>query len=365
MSQDEKPRSFSDGSTAKGAQRLAAPLDPYRDWLGISTLERPPSPYQFLGLRELENDPLAIAEATRAAKKILRAYQIGQYRTEALALMTEIGQAADLLTNEEKKAAYDAERRQKLLALAQANFPQAELSRPLDDVFADWLGHAEKVGLPVAQLLPDLMQWCLNRPFSWPTRGSMGVPLPLGLWLYFEAAVVGQCVARGPLEKRVLAVKQMQQLLGVSVPLSRIINLDIARRPDSFIETPLVRQASDQPRQLMQIWVDRLAGGGGQGRGLVLKTDSPGYRALAFLLGLVDESGRAIDEPVRPQRVKSSRRPALAGLLGALGALVGRIVAGLRDAAGGHPQLVLAVKIALAVSGVLILLLLLLLALSK
>ena len=359
----QSPSSIPASPDGTGPRR---PLDPYRDWLGIASPERPPSPYQLLGLRELENDSLAIAEAARAAKKTLRAYQIGQYRTEALALMTEIGQAADLLTNEEKKSAYDAQRRQKLLALAQANFPQAELSRPLHDVFADWLGRGEKAGLPISQLLPDLMQWCLQRPFPWPSRGPLGVPLPLGLWLYFEAAVVGQCVARSPLEKRIQAVKQMQQLLGVGAPLSRIINLDIARRPDSFLETPLVRQASDEPRQLMQAWVDRLAkAGGGQGKGVVLEVDSAGYRALAFLLGFVDDSGRAVREPVRPQMTKAARRSASTSLAAALGQAPGQIIAKLRHAAGGYPQLVLAVKIALAVSGLIILLFLLLLVLRK
>jgi hypothetical protein len=346
----------------RGGPRGAA-LDPYRDWLGIMTPERPPSPYQLLGLGELETSQKVVAEAARATKKTVRAYQIGQYRAEALALMTEIGQAADLLTNHEKKAAYDGQRRRRLLDLAKANFPQAELSRPLDEVFAEWLGQCDKAGLPVSRLLPDLMKWCLERPFAWPARGSLGAPLPVGLWVYLDAAVVGQCVAPGPLEARVRAVKQLQALLGVSVPLSRIINLDIVRRPDSFAETDVVRMAADQPRALMQAWIDRLAVAG-RGKGVALDTDSPAYRAMALLLGFVDENGSPIDEPVRPQTIEADRPSALAEMAAGLSDRAAAVLDSFRRWAGGQPQLAMALKIALAIAGGVILLILLLLLLA-
>jgi len=322
----------------------------------VVTAERPPSPYQLLNLRELETNPTAIAEAARAAKKTLRAYQIGQYRAEALALMTEIGQAADLLMNEEKKAAYDAQRRDKLLALARENFPQAEPSRSLDDVFAEWLAGMEKAGLPIAQLLPDLMQWCLGRGIHWPSRGALNVPLPLGLWIYFEAAVVGQCVERGTLDDRRAAVKQLQQMFGVSVPLSRAIILDIARSPDSLKLGPLVRLAVEQPQQVMQSWVDRLVSGeGGKGRATAVRPGSPAYRVMAGLLGLEDETVLAKAELVASANAAPLKWIEKSVSVGA--AAVKRLI----DAAGGRSQLLLAAKVAVFVSllilGLLVLLL--------
>jgi hypothetical protein len=322
-------------------------LDPYRDWLGVTTSERPPSPYQLLNLRELETNPMAIAEAARAAKKTLRAYQIGQYRTEALALMTEIGQAADLLTNEEKKAAYDAQRRERLLTLARENFPQADPSRSLDDAFAEWLTGIEKAGLPIAQLLPDLMQWCLGRTIRWPKRGILNVPLPLGLWIYFEAAVVGQCVERGTLDGRREAVKQIQVALGISAALSRAIILDMARSPDSLKLGPLARLAAEQPQQVMQSWRSRLTSGeGGKGRAKILKPSSPAHRAMTALLGLEDESALAKAELVSPTAGGAGLSKWIAESVSAGGTVAER----LSEAAGGHSQLLLAVKVAAIVS---------------
>jgi len=175
------------------APTAAGGVDPYRDWLGVTTLERPPSPYQLLRLAELETSQRAIADAARRVKRTVRAYQIGQYRQMALALMTEIGQATDVLSNKDKKVAYDRRRLTALLTLAEENFPQADLNRPLDEVFAEWLARCEQAAMPVTRLLPELMQWCLHRSFAWPARGSVEAPLPVGLWIYAEAAIVGQC----------------------------------------------------------------------------------------------------------------------------------------------------------------------------
>jgi len=338
-----------DESRSQPGGRAAGPLDPYRDWLGLKTLERPPSYYALLGLAELENNPHAISESSRQLKKTVRAYQIGQYRTQALALMTEIGQAVDTLTDPRKKAAYDRRRIGRLLELAQANFPQAELERPLDEVFADWLARCDTVGLPVPQLLPELMKWCLSRPFTWPARGPHDVPLPLGLWIYFEAAVIGQCVERSPLEQRVRAVKRTQASFGISAELSRIINLDIARRPESFAGSTLVGMAADAPRDLMQTWVDRLAASG-----IVLDDASPTYAAVAFLLGLADPEGRPIAEPVRPRTVQAARPSWVRRTVDAGCDLADR----LRDWAAANPHIVRSLWIALAIAvGAIVLLL--------
>jgi hypothetical protein len=339
-------------SPAAGRTRGDGPADPYRDWLNVATIERPPSHYALLGLPELEDDRRAIQEAARRAKKTVRAYQIGAYRDQAVALLAEIARAVDTLTDADKKAEYDAERRAQLLALAQENFPQAELRRPLEDVFADWLGQSLKAGVPVPQLLPDLMQWCLGRALVWPTRGAHGVPLPLGLWIYAEAAIVGQCVRRSGEAQRAAAVKRLQQAFGISEQLSRIVILSVHRRPRSFVRMDLVRKAAEQPAGLMQDWVDRLA----LWR-ITLEATSPAYASLAFLLGLADPSGRPVAEPVRPKGTTVKRDSAVRAGLRRAGELPGRVAA----AICAREHLASALKVAVPIAGAVLLLIVILL----
>lgn len=353
-SSDSQPQSSVPAPGRRSESTGAA--DPYRDWLGLATLERPPSPYALLGLPELESNPRAVSEAARRTKKTMRAYQIGKYREQALALLGEIGQAVETLSNRENKAAYDEQRLQQLLEVAQARFPQKELERPLDEIFGEWLDGLRKSGMPLPQMIPALMAWCLSRAFSWPPHGPLKVPLPLGLWVYFEAAVVGRCVERSPLEQRALAVKRVQQSLGIGEQLSRMVILDTARRPESFAGSEVVRVAASAPRDLMQRWLDRLAG-----RAAVLETDSPAYASLAFLLGLADWEGRPIAEPVRP-RILTAEKVTLADRLGDVWA---RVAGAFRDRAVESPQFIAALKIAALISVVLLLLLLLLLAIAR
>ena len=328
------------------------PVDPYRDWLDIQSVERPPSRYALLGLAELEDDPQAIAEGARRIKKVVRGYQIGSYRKQALALLTEIGQAVELLGNRQKKAGYDRQRFRRAMELAKANFPQADLSRPLDEIFAEWLVDCDKARLPVARLLPNLMDWCLDRAFSWPVRGPYKTPLPLGLWIYFEGSVVGQCVERSPLEQRVAAVKQLQQAFGVSEQLARFVAVEISRRPQSFAGTRLVQEAAAAPREVMQNWLDRLAV-----RGVKLDAAAPTYQALAFLLGLADESGKPIAEPVQPRVIQGAGVPLFGLLRDRLRDAAEGLMAYVRNLAAEHPATFSAALLALLISlGVVLLL---------
>ncbi|MBN2582331.1 MAG: hypothetical protein JXL80_04630 [Planctomycetes bacterium] len=276
--------------------------DPYRAWLGVQTTERPPSHYALLGLPELESNVHAINEAARKAKKTVRAYQIGKYRNQALSLLTEIGQAVDVLTHYDKKSAYDARRLKFSLERAEELFPQNDMSHSLDQLLTGWLAECNKTGLPVVQILPDLMEWCLKRNFKWPKRGEQDIPLPLGLWLYRDVAIIARCVERGPFEQRAEAVKEIQQAAGISEQLSRLVVLEVFRRPQSFAESPQVRLAAERPRDLLQQWIDRLAS-----RDATLPQTSSAFEALAFTLGLVEEDGKPVAEPVRPQIIVAEK----------------------------------------------------------
>ncbi|NLX60096.1 MAG: hypothetical protein GXY74_13540 [Phycisphaerae bacterium] len=286
-------------STETGTPALA---DPYRAWLGIQTTERPPSHYALLGVPELEDNVHAINEAARKAKKTVRAYQIGKYRSQALAVLTEIGQAVDVLTHRDKKSAYDAHRLTVSLRKAEDLFPQTDMDRSLDQLFVEWLTACAGTGLPVVQILPDMMQWCLKRNFAWPRRGEEDLPLPMGLWLYRDVAIVARCVERGPFERRAEAVKQIQQAAGLPESLSRLVVMDVFRRPQSFALMPEVRLAAEQPRELLQQWVNRLAA-----CDAAIPQRSDTFEAMAFVLGLAEEDGSPIAEPIRPQIIVAQK----------------------------------------------------------
>ena len=328
------------------------PLDPYVEWLAVPTAERPPSCYALLGLRELENDPALIAAAARQARKTVRAYQIGKYRKEAMALLREIGEAIDTLSNPQKKTAYDQQRLRQATAAAKASFPPPDLRRTPEETLAQWLTRAEQLGLPTLTLLPDLMRWCLEQPTAWPLCGPENTPLPLGLWIYFESAVVGQCVERGSIDVRVAAVKRLQQIFGISEQLSRIINLDIGRRPQAFADTELVRLAAERPRDLMQQWLDRLARHDPD-RGPAPKV----YGALAQLLGLVNEIGTPLAEPVRPRTLRPRAPSGVGRVLLDLIRLTQQIADSAADLHARSPTLTLVAVVALALALLIFLLL--------
>ncbi|MEX0716056.1 MAG: hypothetical protein WD066_05690 [Planctomycetaceae bacterium] len=84
-----------------------APLDVYKEWLGIPEGPRPPDHYQLLRLVQFEAD----AEKVRAHYKKLNAhvrkYATGTYSVESQDLLNELAKAMLCLTDEERKRAYD------------------------------------------------------------------------------------------------------------------------------------------------------------------------------------------------------------------------------------------------------------------
>jgi hypothetical protein len=90
---------------------ITADFDPYRQWLGRTTSERPLNYYQLLDLPELENDRQRIERAEMIEMaKVLR-HETGPYALAARRLCEELERAVSTLTNVDSKAAYDAELR--------------------------------------------------------------------------------------------------------------------------------------------------------------------------------------------------------------------------------------------------------------
>jgi hypothetical protein len=220
--------------------------DIYREWLGIKCPS--PSHYGLLGLPELELDPQVIQHAGRRVKRKLRAYQIGPYRKQALDLLAEVGQAVAVLTSEEKRAAYDRGLRGRWKSAAEelyrAHCDGAPRSPP---VLETWLGACVARGVPVTRVLPAILRQMGAALKRWPPHGDHQLALPVGLWLYRDAVILGQCLHIGSLERRAEAVKHIQKTLGVTEGLARLVAEEVSRSLHLFARARFVAQAKRDP----------------------------------------------------------------------------------------------------------------------
>jgi hypothetical protein len=292
-----------------------------RDWLGVAMPE--PSYYGLLGVPELETDEKVILQSARRVKRKVRAYQIGLYRKQALGLLAEVGQAVSTLTNPEKKRAYDsslmARWREQAEDLARQHLGQGERT---PQALEAWLTACRERGMPVARLMPYLMKRVMARSDGWPTVGVHHLVLPAAVWTYRDAAVLGQCLEAGPLEKRVESVKKTQRMLGIPLGVARMVAEEVGRSVHVFSELRLVRQAKDNPeRTLLRLGRRIRRYGGDLGKGKVLA-------AVARLLGQkkadLDHALERIDEPPvevtrghKAARVAKERVRSLGGVAGA------------------------------------------------
>ncbi len=268
----------------------------YREWLGIANPA--PSYYGLLGLPELETDEAAVLGAGRRVKRKVRAYQIGLYRKQALDLLAEIGQAVSVLTNARKKKAYDGELMARWKGAVEELYQthcNGEARDP--DVLEAWLTACQARGVPVTRLMPYIMQTLTKRVGDWPASGDHGLGLPINLWIYRDAVILGQCLHVGTLEKRVEAVKQAQKLLTVPEGLARLVAEEVGRAQHLFARTRLVTQGRENPEGILLRLGRRIRRfGGNLGDGAVLA-------AVAGLLGVDKEDldramGRMDERPV-------------------------------------------------------------------
>ena len=88
-------------------------FDPYRKWLGIPEESRPPTHYQLLGIQPTERDPDVIRAAVTQRSAYVRNFQSGKQADDATRVLNEIAAAEACLTNQEKRADYDADLQRK------------------------------------------------------------------------------------------------------------------------------------------------------------------------------------------------------------------------------------------------------------
>lgn len=89
--------------------RMAAPFDPYVQWLKIPPNRQPPTYYDLLGLTPLECDVARVHAASQEKIEFLRSLQMGPQRELVLRLIGEVSKADACLTNQQRKSEYDAE----------------------------------------------------------------------------------------------------------------------------------------------------------------------------------------------------------------------------------------------------------------
>ncbi len=83
-------------------------LDVYRDWLGIKDTNRPLNYYQLLRLKMFEDDVAKIRQHYRKLNAHVRKFATGQYWEESQRLLNELARAMLTLTDQKRKAEYDA-----------------------------------------------------------------------------------------------------------------------------------------------------------------------------------------------------------------------------------------------------------------
>lgn len=86
---------------------MSASFDPYRNWLGVASAQRPIDHYQLLGLARFEADFATIEKAARQQLAIVSCQLSGPYDAAARQITAELKAARDCLLDPQRKAAYD------------------------------------------------------------------------------------------------------------------------------------------------------------------------------------------------------------------------------------------------------------------
>ena len=252
----------------------------YRDWLGLKCTT--PSHYGLLGVPELEHDATAILHAGRRVKRKLRAYQIGPYRKQALNMLSEVGQAVSVLTNAEKKRAYDRELFARWRGTLEELYKLHCDGKPRDAAVLDaWLSACMARGVPVTRLLPAIIFDLGPRLKEWPPHGEHKVNLLVNMWIYRDAVVLGAALHLGTLEQRVEAVKRVQKVLGLTEGQARVVAEEVTRGLHLFTKTRLVGLAKADPEMFLVRLGRRIRRYGGH-----LGRHGAAVAALALLLAM-------------------------------------------------------------------------------
>ena len=105
--------------------------NPYQKLLGLSAELQQPNHYELLELTLFEEDPQAIRDAAADQNSKLLRWQSGKSYQQAERLMSEIGEARDVLLDVESKQEYDLQLRKQLNLPETQTPPQTELEEEI------------------------------------------------------------------------------------------------------------------------------------------------------------------------------------------------------------------------------------------
>ncbi len=94
---------------------MSSDFDPYHKWLGIPAGEQPPHCYRLLGVKIFEADPDVIEAAADQRSAHLRSLSSGARAELAQQLLNEVAAARICLLDPQRRSAYDAQLRAKLM----------------------------------------------------------------------------------------------------------------------------------------------------------------------------------------------------------------------------------------------------------
>jgi hypothetical protein len=86
-------------------------FDPYESWLGVTSVHRPPTYYDLLGLSPFESDPEIIEQAALRRMSKVRQHQIGPHSDESQEILAELARARLVLIDSDRRGDYDAQLR--------------------------------------------------------------------------------------------------------------------------------------------------------------------------------------------------------------------------------------------------------------
>ena len=130
-------------------------FDPYYRWLGIPPKEQPPNHYRLLGIELFESDPQLIDSFSLRHTDFLREITDGPHLPDAQRLLNELAAARRCLLDPQRKAAYDAELRDRLANAGKpvANADAAVPPPPSEPAVA--ARQAPSADLPAIALRPE------------------------------------------------------------------------------------------------------------------------------------------------------------------------------------------------------------------
>ena len=129
---------------------MAAPFDPFCEWLEIEPHEHPVDHYRLLGLRRFESDPEMIEAAADERMKKIRSFQTGPRGRFTQPVLNALSQARLCLADPQERAGYDGQ----LRSAEQVESEQPEGQPVAKTAFQDLYWSVDDLGIRERSRMP-------------------------------------------------------------------------------------------------------------------------------------------------------------------------------------------------------------------